>query len=87
MEGHLLFNKAVTKQINPIPQIHANGHSEQQKAGKNGAREKADGGFVFRGTSGGNNPLERLCCKPQAHFAHLEHHSDFIYPPQTGSSL
>lgn len=56
MEGHLLFNKAVTKQKNPIPQIHANGHSKQQKAGKNGAQEKAEGGFVFRGTSGAKQP-------------------------------
>lgn len=27
----------------------------------------------------GNNPLEILYCKPQAHSAHLEHHSDFSF--------
>lgn len=37
MEGHLLFNKAVTKRINPVPQVHANGHYRQQRAGKQGA--------------------------------------------------
>lgn len=27
----------------------------------------------------GNNPVESLRLKPQAHFAHLKHHSDFSF--------
>lgn len=55
MEGHLLFNKAVTKQINPLPKHRLMGIPSNRKQARM-AREKAEGGFVFRGTSGGKQP-------------------------------